>query len=184
MSDARTQRTTRALRDALLSLMVERGWEAVRVQDVCERAGIARSTFYTHFTDKEDLLLSGFDTLQRELRAHAQGRPLGWVRPLIEHVREGYWLATRRRVSALTRGRGGQIIRERVTRLVMELLDEDLGDQIAKGTEREIALRYLAGALVELLLVDRTTPKRASVAELEATYRKLTSAALRALISG
>ena len=68
-TDRRVRRTRRALRDALLELTLERGWDEVNVLDVCERADVARSTFYTHFADKEELLLSGFDDLRAALRA-------------------------------------------------------------------------------------------------------------------
>src|SRR5687768_13088670 len=65
--DPRVVRTRRQLRDALVASILERGWEAVSVTDVCERAEIGRSTFYVHFADKEELLLSGFDELHAAL---------------------------------------------------------------------------------------------------------------------
>src|SRR5439155_17535842 len=78
---------------ALLALVAERGWDAVSVLDVCERADVGRSTFYTHFAHKEALLLSGFDELREFLRADAKtvrGRSssLPFLRGLIEHVQE------------------------------------------------------------------------------------------------
>ena len=56
MEDRRVRRTRAALREALLALMTEKGYEAVTVQDLIDRADIGRSTFYSHFTDKTDLL--------------------------------------------------------------------------------------------------------------------------------
>lgn len=58
--DPRVRRTRRRLHDALLQLTVERGYDAVTVQHVLDHAETARSTFYAHFRDKDDLLLSGF----------------------------------------------------------------------------------------------------------------------------
>ena len=40
--DRRSLRTRSALRDALLDLIVERGWDDIAVQDLCERANIGR----------------------------------------------------------------------------------------------------------------------------------------------
>jgi len=40
-----------------------------RIRGTCERVRVGRSTFYTHFADKEELLFSGFDDLRRTLRA-------------------------------------------------------------------------------------------------------------------
>ena len=54
--DPRAVKTRLALRAALVSLIIERGWDAVAIRDVCQRAGVGRSTFYTHFADREELL--------------------------------------------------------------------------------------------------------------------------------
>ncbi|WP_037853452.1 TetR/AcrR family transcriptional regulator [Streptomyces sp. NRRL S-340] len=53
--DRRTRRSRRALGDALVELVLERGFTALTVEDVTERADVARATFYAHFRDKEDL---------------------------------------------------------------------------------------------------------------------------------
>jgi AcrR family transcriptional regulator len=183
-TDARARRTRQALRASLLALLTERGWEALRVRDVCTRARVARSTFYTHFADKEELLLSGFDELHAELRAAARReplRPFAFVRPLIEHVREGYWSAARRRVRALSTGRGGQIVRERMLRMICELVTDEVADHAPAGPRREAAVRYLAGALVELLLTEPRAPGRLTTDEIEAVVRRLSLAVVREL---
>lgn len=56
--DARARRTRIRLGDAFLSLIMEKPIEHVTVQDVLDRASVGRSTFYLHFRDKNDLLLS------------------------------------------------------------------------------------------------------------------------------
>jgi AcrR family transcriptional regulator len=50
--DRRILRTRRSLLDALVGLILEKGYEAVTVQDVIDRADVGRSTFYAHFHDK------------------------------------------------------------------------------------------------------------------------------------
>src|SRR6476659_5943917 len=57
-TDRRTLRTRNARGDALVELMQERPFKAITVQDVLDRAGVGRSTFYTHYSDKDDLFLS------------------------------------------------------------------------------------------------------------------------------
>lgn len=54
--DPRIVRTKAALREALISLMEERGFDGFTVNDLCQRAGLNRGTFYNHFEDKDDLL--------------------------------------------------------------------------------------------------------------------------------
>ena len=52
------QRTRNLLGMALIELIVEKPINDVTVQDVLDRAGVGRSTFYLHFRDKNDLLMS------------------------------------------------------------------------------------------------------------------------------
>src|SRR5437762_13495897 len=52
--DRRVQRTRQLLLQALFSLIEERGFDAVTVQDIIDRANVGRSTFYTQLVDKED----------------------------------------------------------------------------------------------------------------------------------
>jgi AcrR family transcriptional regulator len=54
---------------AMLSAVAELGYRATKVQDVLDRAGIARPTFYEHFADKEDCFLAAFDAGAERLRS-------------------------------------------------------------------------------------------------------------------
>lgn len=55
IADRRVQRTQKSLRDALIALILDKHYDAISVQDIIDRAGVGRSTFYLHFRDKEDL---------------------------------------------------------------------------------------------------------------------------------
>src|SRR5712692_9163495 len=59
--DQRIRRTCERLGSALVALIQERPIDDVTVQDVLDRASVGRSTFYLHYRDKEDLLLSQFE---------------------------------------------------------------------------------------------------------------------------
>lgn len=59
VKDRRIQKTHKALRDALASLIGEKPYDAIVVKEILDRANVGRSTFYMHFRDKDDLLLSG-----------------------------------------------------------------------------------------------------------------------------
>lgn len=149
--DRRVQRTHRLLTDALVALILERGWEAVSVQDVCERADVGRSTFYTHFADKEDLLAGGLDALGVFLREQAplseDSRPLAFARGMIEHADE-----QRRLFRAVVGKRSGQIVQHRFRELLTDLVREDL-EHFAPGHARvEVTTRFVAGAFFELLI--------------------------------
>ncbi len=56
--DARVRRTRDQLGYALIELIQEKPINDVTVQDVLDRAQVGRSTFYLHYRDKDDLLVS------------------------------------------------------------------------------------------------------------------------------
>lgn len=151
--DRRVQRTRNALRSALMALMVERGWDAIDVQALCDRADIGRSTFYQHFSNKEELLKQNFAGLRDALLAHAAagsgGPALGFVPGLLEHVHEFQDV-----FRALIGRRSGHYVQDRFRELLAELVQADLAarSQNLRGWRAEARVHYLAGALFELLV--------------------------------
>jgi AcrR family transcriptional regulator len=67
--DRRIQRTRRALREALIALILEKGYESVTIQEITDRADLNRGTLYLHYRDKHDLLLSSSDDVYNDLLA-------------------------------------------------------------------------------------------------------------------
>jgi AcrR family transcriptional regulator len=66
--DQRILRTRQTLREALMALVVEQPYETITVQQIAVRAGVARTTFYLHYRDRDDLLFRGFSDLYDQLR--------------------------------------------------------------------------------------------------------------------
>jgi len=54
--DRRIQKTRKALRDALHSLVLDRGYDDLSVQDITDKANLGRATFYLHYREKDELL--------------------------------------------------------------------------------------------------------------------------------
>ncbi|MEP7189354.1 MAG: helix-turn-helix domain-containing protein [Roseiflexaceae bacterium] len=77
VEDRRVQRTRKLLQDALTTLIVEKGYEAVTVQDIIDRVNVGRSTFYDHFLNKQALLLSGFARFWRSSAQQSRLRAIG-----------------------------------------------------------------------------------------------------------
>ncbi len=74
-ADLRTQYTRKVIQDAFFALLKEQPLYKIKVSDLCERAGINRSTFYRHYTDPFDLMnqleeqyLSEFEAYVKEVR--------------------------------------------------------------------------------------------------------------------
>jgi len=150
--DRRVQRTRRSLREALVAVLIERGCEGFSVQDVCDRADIGRSTFYTHFADKEDLVQGGLEDLRAELRAQvlATGadpeHPFAYSRGLLEHAHE-----QQRLFRALVGKKSGQLVQKMFRQMVLDLVREDLAPRLAAGPRSEAAVAFLAGGFFEIL---------------------------------
>lgn len=179
-TDRRVHKTRLALRDALIALILERGWDDTSVQDICDRANVGRSTFYTHFADKEDLLIGGLGDLRKALREQAPtvagGRPLAFARGLIEHAHE-----QRRLFRAIIGKRSGHVVQQRFRQLLIALVKEDLMGLAPIGPHLDGAAHYIAGAFFELLIwwVDSRSPL--PVAELEELFLRMTTPVLSVL---
>ncbi|MFF2176526.1 TetR/AcrR family transcriptional regulator [Lysinibacillus sp. NPDC058147] len=65
--DPRVMRTRQLLRDALVELIEEKGYDKITVQDITERATINRATFYLHYRDKLDLLYQSSEEILNDL---------------------------------------------------------------------------------------------------------------------
>src|SRR5829696_4606696 len=88
--DRRIQRTQRALMDALLTLSLEKGYDAVTIRDIAERAEIAYSTFFRHYASKDDLLATEINSVIDDLQtliqqAHTESREAEGVL-IFQHV--------------------------------------------------------------------------------------------------
>jgi AcrR family transcriptional regulator len=162
--DRRVLHTRDALGDALVELMHEKPFETITVQHVLDRAGIGRSTFYTHYRDKDDLFMSdveefweGMSTLVSR-RGEASDR-VAPVTELFAHVAEARdfyaaLVASGKIHDVLELGRGH--FARAIERRFVEL-------PRARGiaAEQRPALAHaLAGALMSLLSwwVDRGMP--------------------------
>ena len=73
--------TTQRLVVAAVDLFTEQGYDATTVGQIAERAGVTKSTFFRHFSDKRELLVAGQETLCRLLAEGIAEAPAG-VGPL------------------------------------------------------------------------------------------------------
>ncbi|MBI3645918.1 MAG: TetR/AcrR family transcriptional regulator [Acidobacteriales bacterium] len=158
--DRRVARTRQLLRDALVSLIIQKGYESVTVKDVTDLANVGRSTFYAHFVDKEQLLLSGLDRLQEVMsqrqeaaltkQASPLARGLAFSLPLFQHVYQ------QRNVCRAIFGRqGGAAVQHRVRRLLVKLVREDLKGlgltEMRRTLPSEAVVHFAVGSLLAIL---------------------------------
>jgi AcrR family transcriptional regulator len=88
-TDRRIRRTRDSLHQALIALLLEMPYDSITVQHILDRADVGRSTFYTHYKDKEDLLVSGVDNLHLRLSAAQKGGDvIGFSLAMFEHAHD------------------------------------------------------------------------------------------------
>jgi len=175
--DRRARRTRDALGDALVELMQERPFKSIKVQDVLVRAEVGRSTFYTHYRDKEDLFLSDVEDFWEFAstmieRSGEDSKRVAPVRELFTHVAEAKVFRDAlvasgkvHDVMELGQGQFARAIEHRLMKL-----------STAKGTspgQFAAVAHALAGALFSSLSwwIDRGMPL--SAAEMDCAFHRL-----------
>ena len=132
--DRRVARSKRRLKDALLELIEVRDYAAISVGDITERADVGRSTFYVHFTSKEDLLFDGFEQALVSLaeREPARGSRPGFQfsLPLLRHI------ATQRRFALATLVHGADA---RIRGRTLAIFANVVRHELARGSPRRPA---------------------------------------------
>jgi AcrR family transcriptional regulator len=182
--DRRVQRTLKDLREGLLALMVERGYEALTVQDILDRAGVGRATFYEHFRGKDDLLRRSLEPLRDHLReewklaaegANEAGAELGFVLPFLRHV------DSHRALYRATVGRESwAIVHGEIKRMLTEFAAEAMAgpDGHCGALGQGLFAQYVSGALMSVVVWWLDSRVKASAEEMNAAFVRMTAAAL------
>lgn len=82
-ADRRIQKTQNLLREALASLMAQKPYDSIVIKEILERANVGRSTFYTHFQDKDDLLVSSIHEMIASVQSAKMRRSKVWYERLL-----------------------------------------------------------------------------------------------------
>src|SRR5215475_7662357 len=130
--DRRIQKTQKLLHEALGSLIREKPYDEIVVKEILDRANVGRSTFYTHFRDKDELLASGIHDMLRMLPApeirmlgKKHERIIRFSLPVFEHIHR------HRQAGAAGMGtRGRAIIHEHLQKVLTELIANDVGKAV------------------------------------------------------
>jgi AcrR family transcriptional regulator len=175
--DRRIRRTRDRLGNALMELLQEKTFDSITVQDVLDRAGVGRSTFYVHYRDKEDLFVSDVEEflggMATMLIRHGDSSDrVAPVRELFAHVAE-----MRRLYDAvLLSGRIHDFLelgQGQFARAIEQRLAERPRASGIPAERRAAVAQALAGALMSLTSwwLDRGMP--ASPAEMDDLYHRM-----------
>jgi AcrR family transcriptional regulator len=183
--DRRVRRTRELLREALVSLVLQKGYERVTVQDIIDRADVGRSTFYAHFRDREDLLLSvfeeirdAFEAYERALEGDGRRKRGPWpTLALFEHASE-----YRALYQAMIGRRGPDVLKRHLHTLLSELMREHLGARAVRGgnpVPLEVIVEFAVSSLLGLLIWWLDGDRPYSAEEMIDMYGALTEAGIR-----
>jgi AcrR family transcriptional regulator len=153
-------RTRATLQHALNSLILKKGYEAITIKDICDAANIGRSTFYAHYTSKDDLKRSGLEPLRRLLVDRQRealattgdigDRIFGFSLAMFEHARDH-----RDHYRALVGGRGGTVSLGAIRQILSDLVRDELAATVHKKSDdvipRELVVQYIVGAFMVVL---------------------------------
>jgi AcrR family transcriptional regulator len=153
-TDRRSQRTYRLVSSAFAELLGEKTYEEILVQDILDRAGIGRTTFYAHYFDKKDVLDS---ITEQELSmlthqiTHAAARQR--VVPSLELFEHAYY-SHNQHFLALMRSHAGEPLWEALQtalcRAIEPALDTLCAEKRSPSIPVPVVSQYLAGAFLTL----------------------------------
>ncbi len=156
--DRRVQKTQTLLREALASLIREKNYDSIVVKEILDRANVGRSTFYTHFRDKDELLVSSIHDMFRSVQstrlpssAKSYEKLIGFSLPIFE-----YHDQHRHTGEARMGTRGRAIIHEHLQKVLVELIADVSKDfhgrrKTADQIPRDLLVQYVASTFTLVL---------------------------------
>ncbi|MBZ0279264.1 MAG: TetR/AcrR family transcriptional regulator [Anaerolineae bacterium] len=157
--ERRKQRTRDQLKQAAITLILEKGFDEVSVQDITDSADLGRGTFYVHFNDKEDIVWTavreGFDVLDQDIRQNYYGHEQS---PRLEYLvwllKFEYAAEHRDLFMVMFGGKGASWMTERIVEYLVAAMVEHMKDGSCfphVKTQPEIYAQVVMGGLVRLI---------------------------------
>lgn len=145
--DQRIENTYTALQGSMRELLGQSAWDEITVRMLCDRAGVSRTTFYSHFNNKEDLLDSLLDMFEAAMLAANNGRSLEQTQSftflplLVGHVsgNRALFAATNQEVD-------GYPVAVRFRRLIEKLVATELAEFRANSSSN-YSQSFIAGGI-------------------------------------
>jgi AcrR family transcriptional regulator len=186
--DRRVRRTRQTLHEALIELVLEKGFDAITIKELVARADVGRSTLYAHHGGKEGLLRDGLMSLRTRLLAEqraaferppgAPDRLLGYSGAFFAHVHE-----YRQVFHALVHRGGAAIVMDGLRRLLTDVVQGDVlavaPSPRAGAMPREAVTRFVVDGFVAVTLWWLEQSPQTSPAEVNAIFRRLALPALK-----
>lgn len=186
-TDRRVGRTRELLQKALIDLISERGYDAITIQDIVDRANVGRTTFYLHYNSKDELFMSCHETIVSEFRIGPL-HPLSREELLSPKAPPGMTSAYRHLEDArallysIFQGKDGLLILRRLRDWSAQEIEANLRAAFAESDSTipfDVLANYLAGAQIALVQwwLEKRQPH--TLENLAQTFHRLQRAAIR-----
>lgn len=139
--DARSLRTRIAIRNAFFGMVLERRYYEIKIDDIVEQAGIARSTFYEHFKSKDELLASSLEGPFSILANLVDGTT---TKESLVHILEHFW-----QNRAMARSIFTGAVRKKVGVALACMVQKKLSTQLS---DKKLPLPLISIQLSEMML--------------------------------
>ena len=139
--DRRIQKSKKYLSDAFKALILEKGYEAVTVQEIIDRANVGRSTFYAHFESKEQLLFSLLGTMNEKSKDGID------FEMLFNHCADNFQIA-----KAMLGKKGGDLIIGHIRDVMSLKIAKDLKRDSSKSKSEQLKIYFTSEALSAALV--------------------------------
>ena len=157
-TDRRIEKSQKLLREALKSLVSEKDYDEISVQEIIDRANVGRSTFYTHFRDKDGLLLSGIHEMLGSVPSSASAssgkgyQKLIWFSPSVFKAIGHHRHPGEARMGPKGRAVLHAHLQRVLARRIAEEVKKDLVSRKAGGQiPRDLLVQYVASTFILVL---------------------------------
>lgn len=177
--DRRSQRTRHLLNAALVELMLEKQYDAITIQDILDRANVGRSTFYGHYTGKDDLLFSNMGQMLHALDQHPSREVNSALLPSLElfrHVHE-----YERLYKALIWSHA-EVIQKSFQAQLSALVEHNLPDGAELTVPRPAVANFVAGSFLTLLRWWLDSNTNYSAEEIDEMFQQLVQPGVQAIL--
>ena len=182
--DRRVQKTRTLLHKALMSSILEKKYESITVQEILDRADVGRSTFYVHYDDKDELLLSGLQNVRSLLHsAQATGtappgksyeRIIGFSRAMFQH--DYKYRAVNR---ALLGSNAEAVVRRYIHSALVTVVNQEVRAELRKRkrgdclVSPELLTHFVVSTFISVMTFWLNARNPIPPAEIDAAYRHL-----------
>lgn len=147
VEDLRVVKTNRALYGAMLSLLGEKSFNKITVNDICKRALISRTTFYAHFDDKYDLAVHSLKEKFKQIGVKRNGQVYENLFIVLESVKENGEFYK----NLMLRQNDSELF-ERLLEYIKELIYSFMADcNLSEEEKRVYATFYASGLSISTL---------------------------------